>query len=496
MTKDTLPGNDVFMFAEESEAPGSFEKTETIKLLIVDDEKEIHAMTRLVLADYSLNGASLSFLSAYSGRDAKQLIEQHPDIACILLDVVMESEESGLEVARFIRDDMKNDKMRIILRTGQPGKAPEKDIILNYDINDYKEKTELTTQKLFTSITTALRSYRHLVDIETKNQLIIQKNDRLNKEIARRIVAESNLTRYNRSLEKTIETKSDQLRKAIQALKQTETKLKKIQTLADIGKISSLKIDGIHESGSRLKTNLETIDQYRSDMHRLLEKYETLNDILISRPGNISGQEQTTRKILADINHLKLDMDTDLDKMLARYPDIIVDSVKGLETIADTVNDIQLFINIFEEKKSKTDLNTLLETITATIQKQFSKSIDVQMSLSTIPVLNLSCRNIEKAFYEIIKNAFQAVEPKGIIFITTSVEDHQVITAISDLGKGIPDEMMQHLYRPYFNSGKKEARGLGLCFARNVIANNNGSLSIECTRGEGTTVVVKLDISK
>ena len=143
-------------------------------------------MTKMVLSDYRYNGAELKFFHAYSGSQAKELVLEHPDCACVLLDVVMETQHAGLDVAKFIRQEAKNTTTRIILRTGQPGKAPEKSIILEYDINDYKEKTELTSQKLFTTITTAIRSFEHLTNLEKKTKEIADKNIRLNKEIARR----------------------------------------------------------------------------------------------------------------------------------------------------------------------------------------------------------------------------------------------------------------------------------------------------------------------
>lgn len=494
MVKDGPSNDELMLFAEESNAVLPPDTIKKIKLLIVDDEKEIHTMTRLVLADYLFCGSPLLFLSAYSGMQAKDIIKKNPDIACILLDVVMETQESGLEVARFIRDDIKNDKMRIILRTGQPGKAPEKEIIIHYDINDYKEKTELTNQKLFTTITTALRSYNHLVELEQKNELIIQKNERLNKEIARRIIAESNLTRHNRSLEKMIETKSNRLKTAIQALKQTEKRLKKIQALADIGEMSSLKIDGIQKSNSRLKTNMDIIDQYRSDMSRLLEKYEALSSIITSHPSMKSEQEKMARQTLSDINELKLDMD--IDEILRRYPDIIDDSTRGIETISSALTDIKLFIAISEEIKTKNDINEILKSVISDIQKQFPDTIDVQMSLSSIPLAKISRLNMEKALYEIIKNAFQAVEPKGIVSISTSNDATHIFIHISDLGKGIPDSIMKDIFKPYFSANRKQSQGLGLCFAKNVISNDNGSLSIECTKGEGTNVTIKLNALK
>jgi signal transduction histidine kinase len=86
----------------------------------------------------------------------------HPDIAAVLLDVIMETDVAGLELVEFIRNEIHNETVRVILRTGQPGQAPERRIIVQYDINDYKAKTELTADKLFTSLTAALRSYQQL----------------------------------------------------------------------------------------------------------------------------------------------------------------------------------------------------------------------------------------------------------------------------------------------------------------------------------------------
>ncbi len=139
----------------------------TFKLLIVDDEQEVHTLTRLVLKNYELEGRGLNLLSAYSGVGARQVLRDNPDIAVILLDVVMETEDSGLKLVRHIREELKNSKVRIILRTGQPGQAPELEVVAQYDINDYKAKTELTSQKLYTAVTSALRSWRDIQTIDS-----------------------------------------------------------------------------------------------------------------------------------------------------------------------------------------------------------------------------------------------------------------------------------------------------------------------------------------
>lgn len=163
--------DDILLFAdEENENTNSRKPAEKWKVIIADDEQEVHRVTRMVLGDFEFDGKGLEFLSAYNAGEAKELINKHPDAALILLDVVMDEEDSGLRVIKYIRDVLKNKSMRIILRTGQPGQAPEKMVIMDYDINDYKEKTELTAQKLFTTMVASLRSYRDIRVIENNKQ--------------------------------------------------------------------------------------------------------------------------------------------------------------------------------------------------------------------------------------------------------------------------------------------------------------------------------------
>jgi signal transduction histidine kinase len=142
---------------EEKAASGS-----RWKIAVIDDDDAVHDGTRFALYDYALGGQGLEILSAHSAAEGRALLSAHPDMAVVLLDVVMESEGAGLELVDHIRNELKNETVRIILRTGQPGQAPERRVIVDYDINDYKAKTELTADKLFTTLTAALRSYQQL----------------------------------------------------------------------------------------------------------------------------------------------------------------------------------------------------------------------------------------------------------------------------------------------------------------------------------------------
>ncbi|MDF2413179.1 HD domain-containing phosphohydrolase [Aeromonas sp. 1HA1] len=140
------------------------------KVMIVDDEPEVHRITKITLSKFEFDNKPIEFLHAYSAAQAKELLAQTPDVALLLLDVVMEVDHAGLDVVKFVREDLQNKMVRIVLRTGQPGQAPEDDVVTNYDINDYKDKTELTSQKLRTLLRASLRSYRDIRTLESNRQ--------------------------------------------------------------------------------------------------------------------------------------------------------------------------------------------------------------------------------------------------------------------------------------------------------------------------------------
>lgn len=160
--------SDEITFAAEETQPQKTEsgvRSGAWKILVVDDQEDIHNITRLVLGGLTFEGRDVVCLSAYSGAEAKEMLSVEPDIAVMLLDVVMESTHAGLDVARFVRDEIHNNLVRIILRTGQPGEAPEHHVVTELDINDYRSKTELTAERLVTSVITAIRSYRDIKSV-------------------------------------------------------------------------------------------------------------------------------------------------------------------------------------------------------------------------------------------------------------------------------------------------------------------------------------------
>jgi len=139
--------------------------SKTIEILIVDDNEDVHKITELILMDFNYKNYAFTVSHAYSGEEVKEIMKHNSKIAVILLDVVMETDTAGLDAVKYIREELKNDFVRIILRTGQPGKAPEDEVIKNYDINNYIAKTEGSVQKIYTALYTAIRAYNDLVKL-------------------------------------------------------------------------------------------------------------------------------------------------------------------------------------------------------------------------------------------------------------------------------------------------------------------------------------------
>lgn len=162
------------LFGKEDSPPPSDEspslRCPSWRILIVDDEEQVHKVTSLVLGGCRFDHADIEMTHAHSMAQARSILQSQPPFALALIDVVMETDDAGLRLVQFIRDELKDKDIRLVLRTGQPGQAPEETVIERYDINDYKNKTELTSTKLKTLLYSALRSYRDIRTIAANRQ--------------------------------------------------------------------------------------------------------------------------------------------------------------------------------------------------------------------------------------------------------------------------------------------------------------------------------------
>ena len=136
------------------------------RILVVDDDEAVHQITKLVLADALIENRRLEIVSAFSSKEAQGILQDDTSFCMAFVDVVMETDHAGLELVDWIRNDLQNQAIRLILRTGQAGSAPEAKVIKDFDINDYKEKTDFTSGKMITTVYAAIRAYRDIITIQ------------------------------------------------------------------------------------------------------------------------------------------------------------------------------------------------------------------------------------------------------------------------------------------------------------------------------------------
>jgi CheY-like chemotaxis protein len=128
-------------------------------ILIVDDEQVIHDVLTMNLRHMEYNNKPITFLNAYSASQAKEMITDNPNIAVVILDVMMEEDDAGLNMVKFIREDMQNANMRILLHTGQPGIAPKREAAERFKIDGYLDKNVTDNDDCYVSVKLALRAY-------------------------------------------------------------------------------------------------------------------------------------------------------------------------------------------------------------------------------------------------------------------------------------------------------------------------------------------------
>lgn len=146
--------------------PAAAPRAAAWRVLVIDNDPDVHAAARMALEGRTLFERPLVFMHAYSGDEARALLLREHDLAMVILDVVTEDAQSGLDLVSFIRHTAGMRNTRIVLRTGRPGHVPALSTLLQHDINDYRTKAELTCDRLLAMVVTAVRSYKQLCAVE------------------------------------------------------------------------------------------------------------------------------------------------------------------------------------------------------------------------------------------------------------------------------------------------------------------------------------------
>ncbi|CAA7627886.1 Signal transduction histidine kinase [Candidatus Terasakiella magnetica] len=402
-------------------------------VLVVDDDEQVHAMTEVILRDQTFDNRPFHCISALSAAEAAVILELSPDIPVVLLDVVMETPDAGLKLVHHIREDLENDEIRIILRTGQPGDAPERDVMLTYDINDYKSKAELTAQRLFTALVGAIRAWRDVVTIKRLNNTLSTLNTSLEKRVVERTRA---LEKSNVSLERAKQRAETALVRETEAKGQLRQFLSMVShefrtPLAIIdssAQMLRLKIEGLDKSG------IARLDFIRSGVQRLLGLIDTcLADEQLDS-GRIVLHEKSfdlTPMLEVTVGHFRVASGSHFYKVEAA-PGLLVWGDPGMVAL----------------------------------------------------VLN-----------NLVGNAVKYSPEGSTVAISGRTEGSDVIISVQDQGIGIPSDDMANIFERFHrasNAAGIPGSGIGLHMVRQIVELHGGCVTVSSAEGQGSCFTVRL----
>jgi hypothetical protein len=431
---------DDVLFAPDEEKTSSCD--DYWKILIVDDEREIHTVTELALRNFSFEGKGLQFLHAYSGAEAARIITEHSDFAVIFLDVVMESDHAGLEVVKMIRTEAGNKLVRIILRTGQAGMVPERDVIVDYEINDFKTKTELTAQKLFTSFVASLRNYRDLVAIE----------------INRRGLEDSSLE--NARLYANLEVKVCE--RTIELAEKNEAMLKAMEKAEEATKSKS---EFLANMSHELRTPLNAIIGY--------------SEMLEEEMGDLGAEEliPDIKKIHSAGHHLLglINDILDISKIEAGRMDLYLETI----AVANMLNDVTAIIAPLVEKNH----NHLVVACTDEVGELFADLTKVRQMLFNL--LSNACKFCADGDIALNARRERCEDGDWLIF------------EIADSGIGMTGEQLGRMFQAFTQADSSTTRkyggtGLGLNISRAFSRMMGGDITVASEYGKGTTFTIRI----
>ncbi len=415
------------------EAPETEHLTEHWRVLIVDDDEDVHRATQLALHDVVIEGRPLRFLHAYTAAEALAILSADPTITTLLLDVVMETPDAGLRLVRRLRHDLGRNELRIILRTGQPGYAPEIETVRDFEINDYCTKAEMTSIRLFTSLTTAIRSYRLIVDLQRERD---------------------ELQRLNASLEELRAAEKAQAEKLLSA-----------------------------EQALRLahETTEQCVVQRTQELSQVVGELESFNRMVshdlrgpLSGIAGISGLIQTELD-RGDVERVRrwLSMMESHTLRLTRLVDDLLNLARSSK--GELVRTPQPIGRVLAEAIEVLALSASPEQLSA-------------VSAGCLPDLPVDAGLMRQVFVNLIGNAlkFTRAVDAPCIEVRAEAQAGQWLISVADNGTGFDAGRVAELFKPFgrLHGPQFEGSGIGLTIVRRIVERHGGRVWAE-NRPEG-----------
>ena len=524
------------------------------KVLIVDDEIDIHEMTKLGLEDFRFANRNLKIFQAMSGIEAREILKAEPDIAVALIDVVMETNDAGLQLVNYIRNELKYSTIRLIIRTGQPGMAPEREVIERYDIDDYKNKTELRDDKLYTTMRMSLKSYRDLITLNSNRQALrtileavpefhhAQSLHQFFNGVLNQLIGLCNLGKN--SLISTVHnglviTADDQYHTTIQSTigqfaSEEVEKIRQICVNQIVGKIDNevlptdallLPLEINHKPiGFVYLENAQHLSEDDLDLikimaHQCTSALETLHMLDVAENARKEAElaNKAKSQFLANMSH---ELRTPLNAIIG-YSEMLQETAEDLK-IDDFIEDLlkirgsgkhllELINDVLDLSKIEAgkmdlcletfELNIVLNEIIAEIKPLANKNSNT-ITVEFDKQLGNICTDITKLRQMLLNLMSNAVKftNNGQIHLKVEYKDKQIIFYIMDNGIGMTVEQQKKVFTYFTQADSLMTRryggtGLGLAIAQKFAKILGGTLRVESEFRHGSTFILSLPIN-
>ncbi len=408
-------------------------------ILVVDDDEIVHGSTEIALAHFGIEGRNLRISHAYSAREALTLVEKHPELAVALVDVVMETPDAGLRLVQEIRDLPGRDALRLILRTGQPGYAPELETIQHFDINDYWSKLDQTRTKLLVGLTTAIRSYRQFVAVEAQRDAL----ERLNEQLEAAMQAE---------------------RGAVAARDEAERALSELRDSVET------------EIADRTRELLETVN--------LLESFNQM--VAHDLRGPLSG-------VSGMMDLIKRQMDAGDLAQVPRGLDLVSTNARRLSALVGRLLDLsKLARTALQRQPASLEALALeaIETLRHSADAGAAAPVEgIEYRIGPMPTISVDPLLLGQVFVNLLGNAakFCREMPAPVVQVSAETVEGRVVVSVADNGVGFNPERAARLFQPFVRLHGKayEGSGIGLTIVKRIVDMHGGDVWAESSVGYG-----------
>ncbi len=313
------------------------------------------------------------------------------------------------------------------------------------------------------------------------------------KDVTQKLEAEAQLKLYSENLEKMVEQRTAELEDMVLHLKTAQSQLIQSEKMASVGQLAAGVAHEINNPTGFVNSNLKTLSGYQDDLWRLIEKYrDTLS------PGKSEGSSELREgEWQARLEEIEaLESQIDIDYILTDTPDLLRESMEGMERIKKIVIDLKDFAHPGADRIQTADINQCLDSTLNVVRNELKYKTTVSKEYGDLPPVSCYPQQLNQVFMNLLVNAAQAIEQQGQIRIATRAEDGRVIVTISDTGAGIPEENLARIFEPFFTTkAVGKGTGLGLHVAYKIVKKHKGSIHVESTPGKGTAFTIEIPVN-